>query len=181
MRKMINICVVMLFVVTILFSMSVETNVNVNATTTYKATIDNDDSQGHSNKAVGTWTYVSDTDLYRNDARRIKSTKKSAEYYWIFKKSFEKDSAIYAKASVYINNPYFLDTAAEYYWDDTLVDKKAGTINQKYATKGWNSLPKKKLTYALPDGTQYCSFLYVSPSGTGSNYTGADAVKVTIY
>lgn len=165
-----------------LSSNQTQNGIEPRATTTFL--IDNDTIDSScSNSRYGFNEYLSDTGHYNNDARR-QLTKGGGSYWyrWESNGGFWKNGTIYAKVGVYVNNKYFLDSAAEYYVERTYstIMAPVGTLNQNYAKAGWNYFNEISLDSLSADDANKSSFVEVWPSGNNqTGYTGADAIQVT--
>lgn len=126
--------------------------------------------------------YVTGSSHYNGDCRRQLSSDSSKYYEW--RKKSQADAVysygypIYATCGVYLKNSLFTDTQAHYY----IVQEDGGylinIINQNTAPAGWTYFDATiNLNYATP--TKFSIYgMSVSPSGIGTGYTGADAIRI---
>lgn len=143
--------------------------------------IDNDtiDSRFR-NRRYGFSTYFENAYSYNGDARRTASVNKDDYYEWIGYRLDTMNRKIYLNMGIYLNSTSFTDTKAEYWSIQGFQMFLIGTKNQNTAPAGWsytNSVLDR--TYEV-SGMRFDG-INVSPSGTGSGYTGADAISVYAY
>lgn len=175
MKKM--FCTILVFILIVsAFSFS------ASAASTANFLIDNDtvDSTCKTERD-GFGIYVTGSSHYNGDCRRQSSSNKYTWYQWCKKSEaiYSSYYPIYMVAGVYLNNSMFTDTQAHYY----VVQRDGGylmnILNQNTAPAGWTYFDYIiSVNYATPNGFSLYG-MYVSPSGTGTGYTGADAIRIT--
>lgn len=143
--------------------------------------IDNDtiDSR-YRNERYGFSTYYEGAQHYNGDARRTASVNKNHHYQWLGPRFDTPNKKIYLTMGTHLNSSLFTDTKARYWSIQGFEMFLIGTKNQNTAPAGWSYMNGVlDRTYEGPgmrlDG------ICLMPSGTGSGYTGADAISVYAY
>jgi len=149
-------------------------------------TIDNDptSSSGFGKYINGPFSIITSSTCYNSDARRISSNAMSNSYYeWTYPSCGQYGSSyLTVQLEVYLNHSTFTDSDAKYYVQySQYAYSLIGTINQRLAKAGWNTFLKKSIPSITAGGGFISRGLYVKPSGNPSQYTGADAIRITYF
>lgn len=146
--------------------------------------IDNDTSDSNYYNVRNSFAiYVSGSTQYNGDSRRAYSSSRD-RYSWMWNNAIY-NSGPYKNISitfgVYLNNYLFTDEKSAYYIEQKDGGYIAYNINQNTAKTGWNYFDCViNKNYATP-GTFSVIGASVQASGTGSGFTGADAISLEIY
>lgn len=160
-------------------AVSVESNT---ARSSVRYTIDNDtiDSR-YSNTRYGFSIYYEGSQHYNGDARRTASANKNHRYGWVGTNFYTPKKELYVTIGMYLNSSLFTDSRTGYWSNQGIDSFLIGRKNQNTAPAGWsymNGVLDKN--YATVEGIPLKG-IDVAPSGTGSGYTGADAISVYAY
>lgn len=143
--------------------------------------IDNDSSDSACDTShYGFDIYVTGSSHYNGDCRRGLTSNTSAWYSWINEsKKISSTSPISVTAGYYINNSRFTDPAACYYIEQRDGGYLMARVNQNTAPVGWSYINYTvNKNYATPGGFSVYG-MSLGTSGSGSGYTGADAIRVS--
>lgn len=142
--------------------------------------IDNDTiDSDYYNERYGFLAYLNDSNYYNEDMRRTYSDEGDDGYCWYTESPLDHESRddIDVDLDIYLYSSTSRDPAANYYLDSmgdvTIVGKRVCVFDQSTSPNGWNSF-SRSVFYGFP-GEVWGISIY--PSGSGSTYTGADAVN----
>jgi hypothetical protein len=151
--------------------------------TSISNTIDNDtiDSNCYNDRS-GFLAYLNDSNYYNKDMRRTNSNSSDHYYGWHSNTVLDHTATDYISVSlsIYLYSSTSKDPAAAYgvYTVGMVGDSVFNicTMDQATAPNGWNSFSKRRCL----GNAGYITGIEMNPSGKGSTYTGADAIKYTM-
>ena len=148
--------------------------------------VDDDDAQGNSNLAGGTWSKVYSSNLWYGEALRTACTTygngATKFYRWIFANPVWGEGRMGITLSVWLYHSSFTDPEATYYaYTHSYTSQKIGTVNQNTAPAGWTDFDYKIIESLDAGGSNVIQAIEMRTSLDAGSYCGADWVEATIY
>ena len=143
--------------------------------------IDNDSSDSACDtEHLGFDIYVTGSSHYNGDCRRALTSNTDAWHIWENEsKMLRSTNPISVTAGIYLNNSRFTDPDAHYYVQQRDGGYLMKRLDQNTARAGWTYINYTiNKNYATPGGYSVKGVM-VCTSGSGTGYTGADAISVS--
>lgn len=142
--------------------------------------IDNDtsDRDNYYNERGGFTAYLNDSNYYNGDMRRaLSSSTDSYTWFMYDAPSVSSTKTVRVDLDVYLYSSTSNDTAAQLAAETSAYESQLiANMNQKLAPNGWSSYARQ---FKFINNANFLG-IAIYASGTGSGYTGADAVEFTL-